>query len=109
MQLLRRDADGRRRGAKLNAAAVRATPAEPAWEALAAGWEASVGARLANRGFQLGGGDAETIGQRVHELLIARLRLASSRGRWLRLSRGYADRGATQDRNSAKSYQPTAD
>ena len=109
MQLLRRNADGRRRGIQVNAPAALATSATREREALAARWQASIGPRLANRGFQLGGGGAETLGQRVDELLITRLGLASSWGRWLRLGRGYANRGATQDSNSAKSYQPAAE
>jgi len=37
------------------------------------------------------------------------LRLARSWGRWLRLGRGYANRGATQDSNSAKSHEAAAE
>jgi hypothetical protein len=37
------------------------------------------------------------------------LRLASSWGRWLCLGRGYADRGAAQDGNSAKSHEAAAE
>src|SRR5438477_113837 len=103
MQLLWGNANGGCRGVQAaDAAAARAASTEATGDAFPAGWETSVGTRLANRRLQLGGGGAETLGQGVDELLIARLRLTRSRRRRLGLGRGYADSGATHDRDDAK-------
>src|SRR5206468_1418927 len=59
MQLLWGNANGGCRGVQAaDAAAARATSTEATGEAFAAGWETSVGTRLANRRLQLGGGGA---------------------------------------------------
>ena len=108
-ELLGCDADRGGRGVQLEAEAARSAAAAAATrEALTAGRQAGVRARLRDGGFQSLGGDVEALGQSVDEALIARL-LARRCGRRLRLGRGDADGGAAQDEHRRARQGKAAD
>lgn len=107
-QLLRRNPDRAGSSIQLEAeasAARAATVTAGTWKALATRGQTGVGARLTDRRFERSARDVEALGQSVDELLIARLCLASSWSGRLRLSRGYADRGAAQNSDRAQGNQ----